>query len=284
MGLIELIERHDEALTDSDRRLVAVLLEARDAGGLLPAREVAQRAGVHEATAGRLARKLGFDSYRDLRESLQNAMISNLDSSARMRKRLGRVAGRSILQSIVDGEIETLSALPHQIPQADLDRAVEALRTAGRIIIGGESHASSLAELFARRLVRSGYRASSLAHFDWKAADELLGLKAKDAVIIIAFRYVGDSLKSLVRHAQSLSATTILITDLRPPPFKIDICLSALRGHTGETQSLTVPMAICNALVLGLSLSDGGRSLETLAELENVRRGLGVHIRRAGRK
>ena len=44
------------------------------------------------------------------------------------------------------------------------------------------------------------------------------------------------------------------------------------RGEQGEFHSLTVPMAICNTLILELSRTDDGRSLETLAKVETLQR------------
>ena len=62
MPFKELIAERRDELTTSDRRLIDVLLVDKTEGSFLPAHEIAERAGVHASTAGRLARKLGFKS------------------------------------------------------------------------------------------------------------------------------------------------------------------------------------------------------------------------------
>ena len=124
MPLKELIAEHGDDLTTSDRRLLDVLLVDRTEGSFLPAREIAQRAGVHASTAGRLARKLGFESYRAMREELRNAVLSDLDASSRVRKRLDRATGQTVLQSVIEGEVRALSTLASQVDQSTIDSAI----------------------------------------------------------------------------------------------------------------------------------------------------------------
>jgi DNA-binding MurR/RpiR family transcriptional regulator len=273
MALRDVIDARRDTLSEADRRLVAVLLEDSRAGSYLAAHEVAQRAGVHQSTAGRLARKLGFHSYRDMREALRTAVMSELDAAQRVRRRLDRVAGHSVLESVVDGEIQALSAIPQQISQSQIDAATTILCKARRILVAGESHASSLAELFARRLVRSGYDAVALGHTDWLAADALLDLAAGDAVFGMVFRHDSAGIETMFRHAGAVGAWRVLLTEpQRSVVPDVDLSLVARRGETGETHSMTVPMAICNTLILELSLNDDGRSLERLGRLEGLRR------------
>src|SRR6478735_2110077 len=121
MLLEEVIAERRDELTVSDLRLIDVLLLDKTEGSFLPAHEIAERAGVHPSTAGRLARKLGFESYRAMREDLRNAVLSDLDASKRVRKRVDRAAGQTLLQSVIDGEIRALSALASQVDQQTID-------------------------------------------------------------------------------------------------------------------------------------------------------------------
>jgi DNA-binding MurR/RpiR family transcriptional regulator len=272
MNLTEIIAARRDELTESDRRLVEVLLANRTAGSFLPSHKVAEQAGVHASTAGRLARKLGFASYREMRGALQDTVVADLDASVRVRRRLDRVQGDSLLGSVVEGEIRALGALVSQISDAEIVAAADMLRQAGRILVAGEGHASSLADLFVRRLVRSGYRATVVAHADWQAADQLLGLAAGDVVIALIFRHESPAMTRIVACAREIGAKTLLITDRRTGVPACDMQLVAARGEQGEFHSLTVPMAICNTLILELSRTDDGRSLETLAKVETLQR------------
>ncbi len=129
MPFKDLIAERSDELTTSDRRLIDVLLVDRTEGSFLPAHEIAERAGVHPSTAGRLARKLGFESYRAMRDELRNAVLSDLDASRRVRKRVDRAAGHTLLQSVIEGEIRALSALASQVDQAAIDRTTAVARS-----------------------------------------------------------------------------------------------------------------------------------------------------------
>lgn len=266
MRFEELVAEKNDTLTGSDRKLVDVLLSDTTVGSFMPAHRIAERAGVHPSTAGRLARKLGFDSYRAMRE----AMVSDLDASARVRNRIDSATGSTLLESLIAGEIAALSRLAEQVSQRDIETATEWLRRARRVVVIGESHAGSLAELFARRLKRSGYHAVGLAHADWQAADELISLTDKDLVFGMIFRHDSPGVTRALKLAQDAGAGSVLLTDLTLPAMA-KLTLAARRGEPGEFQSLTVPMAICNTLILELSRVDQGRSLDALGKLESLR-------------
>jgi DNA-binding MurR/RpiR family transcriptional regulator len=278
MRFEELVAEKNDTLTGSDRKLVDVLLVDPTVASFLPAHKIAERAGVHPSTAGRLARKLGFVSYRAMRE----AMVFELDASARVRNRIDSASGRTLLESVVAGEIAALSRLTEQVALDDIADATECLRRARRILVIGESHAGSLAELFARRLKRSGYLAMALSHADWETADELISLNDQDLVFGMIFRHPSPGVVRALKLARKMGAGSVLLTDRTAPPVA-QVTITARRGEPGQFQSLTVPMAICNTLILELSRVDHGRSLEALAKLEDLRLGFekaGAPLRR----
>ncbi|MBX3536944.1 MAG: MurR/RpiR family transcriptional regulator [Chelatococcus sp.] len=272
MSLAEIIAAQQDKLSDADRRLVDVLLADKAAGSFLPAHLVASKAGVHASTAGRLARKLGFSSYRDMRGALQDTILADLDASVRVRRRLKRAEGHSLLGSVIEGEISALAALPSQVSDADIVHAARLLRDANTILAFGEGHASSLAEIFVRRLVRSGYGARHVGHADWQAADALLSLTAQDIVVVFVFRHASPGASRVVSYARTIGATTLLVTDRHAGMPVCDTQLVAARGNEGEFHSLSVPMAICNTLILELSRTDHGRSLAKLAKVDTLQR------------
>lgn len=274
MRLKDIVEQYDGRLTEADRLLAEVLLADPKESSYLSAEAIARRAGVHQSAASRLAQKLGFDSYRALRVELRREVLSDDVSADRIRKRLDHMGERSVLAGLVESEIRALAALPAQIDQEQMAAAAAALRDAGRILLFGSGHAASLVDLFERRLRRSGYDARGLTQSGWAAPDALLALGRGDAVVAFTFRRPAEHLDRVLRYAARTGATSLVISDLvgltlRPRP---DLLLAASRGEEGESQSLTVPMAICNALILELSRCDGGRSIASLERLAALRR------------
>jgi DNA-binding MurR/RpiR family transcriptional regulator len=273
MRLLERVEGHRGELTEADHRLVAVLLGDVTQSSFLSARAVASRAGVHESTAGRLASKLGYKSYRELRGALRGEVISELDAAVRMSSRLDRIGGGSVLEAIVESEVKVLSAIPRQVSQAQVEAAVRLLAGAGRILVYGASHGAMLAALLARRLTRSGYDARALQHVDWEAADAILPMGKGDVLVAFEFRRATRALKKLAAAVTGLGGKVVLITDgpARLSDPKPAVTLAASRGGMGESQSLAVPMIIANTLVLELSRVDDGKSLASLRHLGDLR-------------
>jgi DNA-binding MurR/RpiR family transcriptional regulator len=279
MELLERAEIYAGDLTDADHRLLAVLLGDRAESSYLSAKAVAGRAGVHESTAGRLATKLGFSSYRDMRGSLRGQVISELDSAVRMASRLDRIGGGSALEAIVASEVKVLTDIPRQVSGDQITAAADLLARARRIVLFGISHAGWLASLMARRLVRSGYDALAIQNVDWSAADALMGMGRDDVLLAFEFRRATEGLKKLATTVASLGGHVILISDgvarlAEPRPA---VTLAASRGGKGDSQSLVVPMIIANTLVLELSRIDEGRSLNALGRLGELRDALQVN-------
>ena len=270
MTLQEVVEQFDGQLTKTDRKVVEELLANPREGAFLSLPELAMRAEVHPTSAVRLARKLGFDGYPELRSQLQAELLDVPPPAERVRERLAHMGSGSILSALVESEIAALRRLPDLIAQPDVEKAARAIMRARRIYVFGRNHAIALMELMTLRLARSGYAARTMERYGMEIADDLLDLSAKDLVLGFSFTRPPEDLQAALAYARRAGARTIVISDhsgatLRPTP---DILLAASRGARGESQSLTVPMAVCNTLILEISRLDRGRSLKNLEKLD----------------
>ena len=270
MTLQNVVERYDGQLTRTDRKVVDELLSNPREGAFLSLPELAMRAEVHPTSAVRLAKKLGYSGYPELRSQLQAELLDVPPPAERVRQRLAHMGSGSILSALVESEIAALRQLPALISQSDVERAARAIMRARRIYIFGRNHAIALMQLMTLRLTRSGYAARRMDRYGMEIADDLMDLSAKDIVIGFAFTKPPEDLQRTLRYANKIGARTIVISDhtgatLRPNP---DILLAASRGARGESQSLTVPMAVCNTLILEISRLDRGRSLKNLEKLD----------------
>jgi DNA-binding MurR/RpiR family transcriptional regulator len=270
MTLQEVVEQYDGQLTKADLKVVEELLSNPREGAFLSLPELAMRADVHPTSAVRLAKKLGYSGYPELRSQLQAELLDVPPPAERVRERLLHMSGGSILSALVGSEIAALRRLPELIAQADIEKAARVIMRARRIYVFGRNHAIALMQLMALRLARSGYAARRMERYGMELADDLLDLGARDIVLGFSFTKPPQDLQRTLAYAHKAGAKTIVISDhtgatLRPNP---DIVLAASRGARGESQSLTVPMAICNTLILEISRLDRGRSLETLEKLD----------------
>ncbi|WP_422367421.1 MurR/RpiR family transcriptional regulator [Pelagibius sp.] len=277
MKLRDIVEKYDGRLTGADRKLISVLLSDPKGSAYLSVHDLAKAAGVHGTSAVRLAQKLGFNGYPEMRAQLRDQLTSDGDPALRVRQRLDKMGDGSLLEAVIESEIEALRDVPTHIAQEQIDAAVDALMAAKEIRIFGRGHASALVDLLTRRLTRSGYQARGFKHIDWETPEQITPLEADDVLISFAFRSIPAGLQELMSFAVERGVRCIVISDLigpiiRPKP---DILLAASRGPEGTSQSLTVPMAICNVLILELSRQDDGKSMRSLERLADTNKRLG---------
>ena len=276
-ALLELINRNSGRLTPADGRLLDVLIQDPIRAALDNGTSVSSRAGVHPASAVRLARRLGFSGYPEFRSFIQASLIegeSDLESpAARMAARLVRAEDGGVLASLIDSEIAALQQVRQSVSGGEIRRFAEALRDSQRVFVFGRGHSATLSALIALRLNRSGYPSVDLGAQMHQLPEALAGLKAGDVVWILAFRRASPLVHDIRAIAAAKGVTTLALTDFQaaaiaPAP---DHRIAASRGALGESQSLVVPMTIANAIILDLAAIDGGRSIQSLEAFKTFR-------------
>ncbi|MBB3464851.1 MurR/RpiR family transcriptional regulator [Rhizobium sp. BK377] len=278
----DLISRNSTKLTEADTRLLDVMMRDPIRAAMENGKAVSFRAGVHPASAVRLARRLGFKGYPEFRTFLQANLIEgggDFESPAvRMAARLVRAEDGGVLSSVLDSEIAALQQVRNAVSDADVRGFSEVLRDCRRVFVFGRGHSVALASLIALRLNRSGYPAVDLASQMHLIAEALVTLGSGDVVWLLAFRKSSPLIHQIRKIAAERGAKVLALTDLLsaridPAP---DRQISVSRGEAGESQSLVVPMTIANAVILDLAAIDGGRSLHALSGFKAFRADCGL--------
>lgn len=273
MPFRDIIAQHEGHLTPADKQITQTLLANPTKSALMSAAEIAEQVGVHESTVTRLAQKLGYRGYRALRADL----LREHTPASRMQRRLDEAPG---FATLVNQEIVALHELVHTINQQQLDQAAQTLIAAQRIFLFGQGHATSLLEFMDRRLRRSGFNTVVLKTIGRDMAERLLTLNQQDVILAFAFYMEPPNLHSLLNLAQERQIPTILISDalgplIRPKP---TILLAARRGAEDQFLTLTIPLVICNGLILTIAKLDERRSLDTLEQLSDLMRRFQVDV------
>ncbi len=264
-------------LSPTEERLARVLIEDRDFCAFASTGEIAARVQAHASALVRLARKLGYRGFPELRAEIRGELLGRSRTDELVRRRLDDTGDRTVLERLVERDIAALAELPGHLGQDALDAAAVRLLGAPRIFVLAEGTAEALARHATHRLRRAGLMTVQIAPDPRSAAEAGALLRAPDAVLGFGLREVPDLLQSLYARARAQSAATILIADmagilLRPAP---DHLLAAPRGSELESGTLTVPMAILNALILTVAAHGAPASFDnyrTYAELRDTGR------------
>jgi DNA-binding MurR/RpiR family transcriptional regulator len=270
MSVLERFKTSADQLTPAERRLVQeVIAKPRDAA-LGTAAELARIVGVHEATASRLARKLGFGSYATFRDAIRDEFIVKTDPAVRVRNTLETAGSGDLLTGLIAEEVAALTALPRYVPLAEVEAVAALLATRRKVFVFARGNAEALAVMAERRLRRYAFDVQRLSGDGRDLAEQTLAFGPDDAVLAFAFRRQPRHFAPLIERARAVGAASITISDqlgptLSPAP---DYLLSAPRsGRADHFQTLTVPMAITNALVLAMAKADTSAALDRLETL-----------------
>lgn len=270
MSVLSKIQGIAETLTPAETRLVQSVIQSPRDSALGTAAELAQNAGVHEATASRLARKLGFGSYSAFRRALRDEFIPSREPATRLQKTLGSTTGDTILGTLVRQETEALARIEAFAGADRIADIAARLMAARRIYIFGRGNAETLALLMLKRFRRFGRDAHKLAGDPRDLAEQALSFGEGEVLLLFAFRRAPKSYAPLIDSARQAGTKTIVVADtvgptLSPQP---DMLLAVPRsGDPDAFQTLTVPMTLCNAIIVAAGALDEGRALQALDRL-----------------
>ena len=269
-----LIADRYEGLTRNEKRVADFLIQNQDEAAFLSAAEIAGALGLSEPTIGRFARSLGFENFPAMSLSLQARVRDLVVHSARIRNALNdlRVEG-DIYERVVASEIDFLAESLHTLDHDAFRKAVELLRTHQSVFVFGVGPSVSLVDLLEIRLTRSARRVFPLKTFGREMVEPLLLMGGDDLLIAIAWRSMNPYLNLVLKVASEHKTPVILITDTLGDMVsdKATVVLAARRGPLSSFQSLTVPMAIINTLVLALSAADQEKIMHNLDRLDQLR-------------
>jgi len=269
------LEGYLPSLTKSQRRIASYLLSSYDEAAFLSGADLAERLGLSEATIVRFAKAVGYDGFRGLRLCLQELFRAKATPASRLQRKLSELASSQghVLTKVLDMELQYLTEASHSIDLADFDRAVDILLSGQRIFVFGSGPSRILADLAELRLRRLGILTIAMTESGRHLLEKLQLLQPGDVVFVNGFHHVRPEIVAVLDHAQATGCRSILLTDTLGPVLqgKADVILAARRGPVSTFHSLTVPMAILNALILAVAMARPDESLAALNRLDQLR-------------
>src|SRR6478609_8876003 len=188
-------------LSGNDERILAFVREHLGELAFHTAESLAQGAGVSAAAVVRFSRRLGFASFRELRERARDELQSERPADP--------PAGTSTLARKIERDIASLQVLP-QLLDGPLEAAAAAIAGARAtwFVANRETHGLAV---YAQRLLHQVRDDVRLV--DPGFADPLSALDGGDAVVACTFRPYAKLTLELLRHAREQGARTIVVTD-----------------------------------------------------------------------
>jgi len=239
---------------------------------LLSIRDVADKLGTDASTVLRIARGLGFDSYRDFKAYLHELSIASATSLESMRNHM---AGSSILShghEALEQDIRNLHALRNTL---DIKRVVllaKRIHQARRIILLGGDLAISLVHFLDYRLNLLGFPVTS-ATIPGYTANATRNCGKHDLVIAISFRRGLRQTVEGLQQAHENGAYCVGITDTFISPiarFSDESFLMPVEAHLSN--SYAAPMSFLNVLLTVCAHYRRARTVRILKKVDQEQR------------
>lgn len=264
----------------AEQRIVAYLLSIPEADrGLVTASEVALRSRTSRSTADRLARRLGFQGFGQLKRSLARerglSLPGGSEDSALDPTILPTDEPEAVATKIL-GSVSSRTVAFGQMLLADdrLRRVVAMLDQAERIVLVGAGLSSMVAMDMHHRLLRLGLNVeySEDAHTQLAFASLT---RPGDAVVLVSYSGRTDVVLRAARIAAERGAHTFALTGdpLSPVARAVEVCISTPPGVGlfGNDAALTrlLQMVFTDVLFHCLALASPTR-LERASAIDEI--------------
>jgi DNA-binding MurR/RpiR family transcriptional regulator len=259
-----------EALTPLERRLANVVLEHQRELAAFSATELARQAAVSKATAARLFRRLGYETYDEARR--QSRALRHWGSPLALLDGLRQDEQGPGIGLHLQNEVANLTRTFEGLRPELLEQAIELLAGADRVWLIGFRASHPMAELaaFWMKYLRPGV---ALLPGSWMTfAEDVIDIKQGDAVLAVGMRRRPRMLRALLQSARDRGAGVVLLTDLSASA-TARLAAVVLRCHSRSAavfDSYTAVASMVNLLLGGLArrLGDGVRG--RLAQIEDL--------------
>lgn len=265
-----------DAFSPAERRLADALIECHGDIARYSATELSQKARVSKATAARFFRKLGYDGFRQARRQALKTRPwgSPLEALAELTDPL---QARGNLGRHVANDIRNLTRTAEAVSPQELDRAVNTLSAARRILVVGFRNSHSLAAYVFMILNAIKPDVQLLGTGGLASAEQLAGLGADDAILAIGFRRRPHALRQILETARARGVSSVLVADTtaRKTPELADVTIACENRGAYLFDSYVSGFSILNYLCSAVALSLGDSAWLRLSEIEELHASFG---------
>ncbi|MFJ7212951.1 MurR/RpiR family transcriptional regulator [Amycolatopsis sp. NPDC098790] len=236
------------------------------------AEQIAGATKTSDATVVRTAKSLGFGGLQEMRRALAAEVVRETNPVRQVHDTEGR-DGESVVARVFTEAAERLAATWRLVDETEFAAAVDLLDEAREVLAFGLGGSGLLARYLALRLTRMGRRARASWATGFQLADDLLGLRADDLVVLYVPSRLLAEIEVVLDHAEKVGARVLLISSSLQAQFaeRVDATLAAPQSMTNFTSEMLSAEVLSDALLLQLASRDEARSTAASETLTSLR-------------
>ena len=271
--ILKITTRSIRRLSKGHKKIAAYIKENYDKAAFMTAAALGKKVGVSESTVVRFATELGFKGYPELQRALQQMIKSKLTAVQRMEVSQTLIGDGDIINSVLTGDIELIRETAERTSRDDFKHALAEINRAKRIYILGVRSSAALASFLAFYF---NLVFDSVVLVDTSSASEMFEqmfrIDENDVCIAISFPRYSKQTVNAMRFIADRKAKIIAITDTDKSPIAsfADYLLVARSDMASVVDSLTAPLSLINALIVGVTLSRREEVYDNFNKLEGI--------------
>lgn len=270
---LENIQSKLKLLTNTEKKVANYILKHSRETLEYTVTELAEHAGVSDATVVRFCRSAGYKGYQDLKIKLAQDAIAP-------HKHLNTILDEAdtpeqITEKIIRSEIRVLEETINLLDMKEMESAAKAIRDADRVCFFGSGGSILVAQDAMHKFLKIGVQSIVQMDADIQAMESAL-LKKGDVAIGISHSGTNRNVIECLKNARANGATTIALTTYGKSPIQKH-CDYLLMTSTKETvfksESLTAriaQLAVIDSLTAIVSFMDYDKAYEAIQKTRNA--------------
>ncbi|URG53543.1 MurR/RpiR family transcriptional regulator [Pectobacterium quasiaquaticum] len=230
--------------------------------------ELARLSGVSKATVSRLFKRLGYPSYRDMRDELRTLRQSGMP----LADNRDAVQGNTLLARHYKQEMANLTQWINQIDPVQFGAVIQALMQAQRLCLIGLRNSYPVALHLRQQLLQIRQQVTLLTQPGQTLSEELVDLTAQDVVIVVAFRRRPRLIQPLLVQLQKRGVPVLLLCEpqvstlMSLATWSLCVPLDSVSAFDSYSSAMSLVNVISNALLHEM-LRDGRQRIHQIADL-----------------
>ena len=262
------IKNNMDNLPPAQRKIAIYMFENQSESIFMTARELGRNARSSEASAIRLAATLGYESFPDFIKSLQEEAKGQLSTLSRLQTHKLQSQTGGLVASVINKDLEHAKESLPAANDTSIIKLAKAICDADAVYIIGLRSARSLAVYMEFYL--SWFFPKIFLPLSDSFGNHLVAASRNSLVIGISYpRYTKQTVDCLA-FAKKQHFRTAAITDSLSSPLakEANICIVSPCAHIAHIDSLLIPLALINTLLIQVAEQLGTKALNRLEELE----------------
>ncbi len=279
----EIMRENYAKMSKSHKKIADFILKSYDWAAYMTATKLAVSAGVSESTVVRFAIELGYEGYPEFQRALQDMARTNLTPNQRIALTNMRIGDSSVVERVMNSDIDKIKYTLEHISNADFDGAVDAITEARRIYIIGARSSSAIAQFFAHNLMMIFDNVKFIQESsESEIFEQAISIGDKDVMFAISFPRYSNRVIHAVNFAASRGAKVVSLTDSEMSPIaeNASYLLTAQSDMASYVDSLVAPLSLVNALIVSITRKKQAEIKERFDNLENIWDDFNVYAKR----